>query len=616
MARLMRHVPVMASTGWILLAKLTGYTSVQAQWFALLLAAACFFSIRRLAAGNEASPIHKGMALFTAAASLSVWIWPADAWFARYPVSALYAILFLVAVGPPLLGRELFTLYFARKTTPAAVWKTDAFITINRHLTALWAALFAAGFSSALIPGLFSHRGFLWEILFEAVIPAALMLGIGVPANKRYPAYYQRKLGLVPVEDTGTGSGPAQRASSDPLAKATPFQKEKKTMESRFIIVAVNGSPHAGIGNTALMLDMLRRPLAEEGCALEVVTLCEHEIEYCTGCALCMEKGKCWIPDDHHDIVERLLAADGIILASPVYFLHVTAQMKAFLDRSLAWGHKPRPSWKPGLAVSVSAGLGETQTAEYLAGLLRVYGAFPVGRLTAMATSPGEFVGREAVEAHARYLARDLACAVREKRRYPATDVDLRYYQFMGNLVQRHRDSVMIDDYAHWEQLGLFRDFETYIQQRREKNPYDPGVRKVWIQEMIARHKAKRAEKNRERPGASRAPAAAQAATCRELLKMMPLGFDPSAARGIEAVYQFDVSGKEPFQAHLKISGERCSYHEGPAAAPGIVIHTPDDVWMAIARGELDGQQAYMNRKYTVEGDLLLLLKLRSLFPR
>jgi hypothetical protein len=43
MARLMRHVPVMASTGWILLAKLTGTTSVQAQWCALLLTAVCFF---------------------------------------------------------------------------------------------------------------------------------------------------------------------------------------------------------------------------------------------------------------------------------------------------------------------------------------------------------------------------------------------------------------------------------------------------------------------------------------------------------------------------------------------------------------------------------------------
>jgi multimeric flavodoxin WrbA/putative sterol carrier protein len=386
-------------------------------------------------------------------------------------------------------------------------------------------------------------------------------------------------------------------------------------MDKRFTVVAVNGSPHAGIGNTSLMLDMLRQPLAEQGCGLEVVMLCEHAVEYCVGCALCMEKGRCWIPDDHHGIVERLLAADGVILASPVYFLHVTAQMKAFLDRSLAWGHKPRPFWKPGLAVSVSAGMGETQTADYLAGLLRVYGAFPVGRLTAMATSPGEFVGREAVEAHARNLARDLAQAIREKRRYPASDVDLRFYQFMGSLVQRHKGSIMNHDYAHWEAHGLFNDFETYIQQRREKITYDPEIRKVWVQEMIARHKARRAGEKNEARKTSPASAAVQAATCRELLESMSLAFDRSAAGGLDAVYQFDVSGAEKFQAHLEISGGTCRYHEGPAVAPGVVIHTPSDVWMAIARGKLDGREAFMAGKYTVEGDLSLLLKLQSMFP-
>lgn len=71
MARLIRHVPVLASTGWIVLGKLTGYGSVHTQLLALLLTAASLFSIRQLAAKAEASPIHKGMALFTAAASVS-----------------------------------------------------------------------------------------------------------------------------------------------------------------------------------------------------------------------------------------------------------------------------------------------------------------------------------------------------------------------------------------------------------------------------------------------------------------------------------------------------------------------------------------------------------------
>ncbi len=387
-------------------------------------------------------------------------------------------------------------------------------------------------------------------------------------------------------------------------------------MESSLTIVAVNGSPHAGIGNTAMMLEMLRPALAENGLSLEVINLCELDIDYCVGCGVCMEKGRCWIQDDHAGIVERLLAADGIILASPVYFLHVTAQMKTFLDRSLAFGHKPRPSWKPGLAVSVSAGYGETNVAEYLGGLLRVYGAFSVGRLTSLSTSPGEFLGKPAVEARARDLALDLARAVKENRRYPTTDSDLIFYQFMGALVRDHRDSIMKDDFEHWEKHGLYQGFETFIQQQRAKSPYDPEMRKAWLQKMMARRASKRAGKRAVARESLSKSAAPSATTCREMLQSMPLAFNPSAAQGLAAVYQFEISGNESFTAHLKIAEGACSYHDGPSAKPGVVIQSPAEVWLAVSRGELDGQQAFMAGKYKVEGDLSLLMKLRSLFNR
>jgi putative sterol carrier protein len=45
------------------------------------------------------------------------------------------------------------------------------------------------------------------------------------------------------------------------------------------------------------------------------------------------------------------------------------------------------------------------------------------------------------------------------------------------------------------------------------------------------------------------------------------------------------------------------------------VIRTPGEVWMAIAKGDLDGQQAFMRGDYTAEGDLSLLIQLRALFP-
>ena len=624
MKKLIENIPFIAVTAFFVFNQTIGFETATIKAALLLLCAAGLGSVFYLRRSDRVSPIHKGMAAFLVLAVLAFWILPIGAarLMAGYPAAALYAILFLVAAVPPLIGREVFTLYFARKTTPEAVWETDVFKTINTHLTGFWAALFLCCMLLGIIPGFLGLSGPVYGITFEAALPAILMLGIGLPVTKHYPAYYQRKLGLTPVRQSAAPheieATARQNTENQSLGKYDQKilkEMEEPKMSENPTIVAVNGSPHAGAGNTSMMIEMLRGPLSEEGFDLEIITLSEKEIDYCYGCAFCMEKGKCWIEDDHHSIVKKLLSAEGVILGSPVYFLHVTAQMKTFLDRSLAYGHKPRPTWKPGLAVCVSAGLGETQTAEYLAGLLRVYGAFAVGKLTAMATGPGQFVGKEAVEARAHDLARDLARAIKEKRRRPATDTDLRFYQFMGNLVKNNKESVMRDDHKHWQTHGLYEGFEKYIQQATAKTSTNPEIRNAWIKELIAQHKKKKKGPKMSNPKetAHRGPQTAK--TCAELLQMMPLGFKAPEADGLEAIYQFEISGAEDFTAHLNISAGKCSYHDGPAEKPGVIIKSPSDVWLAVSKGSLDGQQAFMNGQYQVEGDLNLLMKLRSLFP-
>ena len=390
-------------------------------------------------------------------------------------------------------------------------------------------------------------------------------------------------------------------------------------MTDRKKIVAINGSPHAGIGNTSIMIEMMRPTFEAEGFDIEHIYIAEKSIEYCVGCALCMEKGKCWIDDDHRRIVRKMLDADGVILASPVYFFHVTAQMKTFIDRSLAYGHKPRKTWKPGLAVCVSAGQGETDTGAYLSNLLRVYGCFSMGTLTGIATQPGGFVGKEHLEWRAAGLAGSLASAIRDKRRLPATDQDLKFYHFMGNLVRSHREGVMKDDFRHWTEAGLYDGFEAYIKQTLSPPSRDPAMREAWVKQMIDKQKAKKKAAKDTRAGSTPAeptagPAAAK--SCQDLLNMMPLGFNPTAAQGLEADMQFEVSGDEEFTAHLSIRDGACAYHDGPADEPDVTINTPAQVWLAIAKGEKDGQSAFMAGEYKVEGDLSLLMKMSALFGR
>ena len=557
-----------------------------------------------------------GFLAFMVIGGIAFWFFPQSLGrvIADFPTGLLYLILFFVVAAPAALMNLYFTEYYAKQTTPAAVWETDIFKAINRHLTWLWAALFALSAFVTTIPRIFDLTGNLFTgLLFQIILPGMIMAGIGIPLNKHYPKYYQRKMGLEVEENPNVQETTTARQSEN-----NDQQQKEGKMDNKLRVVAINGSPHGAVGNTSQMIQMIASALSQESIVVEEINLTDQRIEYCIGCAICLEKGKCWRPDDYAGVAEKLLNADAIILAAPVYFGHVTAQMKTFLDRSLAYGHKPRRTWKPGLAVSVSAGKGETETVNYLARMLGVYGAFSVGTFTTIATGPGSFLGKELVEARAQDLARDLARAIKEKRRYPATDENLGAYLFMKELVTREKD-FMEDDYQYWQTTGLFDGFETFVGQKFTQPNYDPALRKAWLQEIMQRDRQQGKDIRANRKGTESVKDAAAAGkaspkTCLELISMMPSGFNKAAAQGLSAVYQFEITGQEEFTVYLKIEGEQCTFHEGTHGKSDVVVKSPADVWLAISRGEMNGQAAFMSGKFKIEGDIGLLMKLNNLF--
>lgn len=251
--------------------------------------------------------------------------------------------------------------------------------------------------------------------------------------------------------------------------------------------------------------------------------------------------------------------------------------------------------------------------ARYLARILGAFGAFAVGELTAIATMPGEFLGKELVAARAADLGRELARAIRDKRRYPATDKQLDYWHFMGDLVRAH--PLWKADREHWQRSGIGESFEAYVGQRYTQAVRDPSLRAAWLKD-ITRRQQERFTKAGAGPTPTPPAEPRQASNLREFLEAMPRALDPAAARGVNAVLQFDVSGPERFVAHIRIEGQQASFHEGPAAQADVIIRTPSDVWLAVCQGTLDGAQALMDGKYHVEGELTLLMRLRELFPR
>jgi multimeric flavodoxin WrbA/putative sterol carrier protein len=103
-------------------------------------------------------------------------------------------------------------------------------------------------------------------------------------------------------------------------------------------------------------------------------------------------------------------------------------------------------------------------------------------------------------------------------------------------------------------------------------------------------------------------------ATAKELISRMPMVFCHEAAGDLKAEIQFVLSGEGGVKGMLSISEGKCSFREGDFPSPTLTIRSPADVWMKIARQEINRAQALMEGLYEVEGDMNLLLKMGDLF--
>ncbi len=101
-------------------------------------------------------------------------------------------------------------------------------------------------------------------------------------------------------------------------------------------VVAFNGSARKD-GNTAILVRRVFAELEKEGIETELVQLAGQTIRGCTACGQCHKNKnqRCAVEGDIvNDCIAKMIAADGIILASPVYFADITAETKALIDRA------------------------------------------------------------------------------------------------------------------------------------------------------------------------------------------------------------------------------------------------------------------------------------------
>ena len=100
-------------------------------------------------------------------------------------------------------------------------------------------------------------------------------------------------------------------------------------------ILILSGSPRKD-GNSERLCKQFMAGAEAAGHTVEMVSLREKKVAYCVACYACRKLKKCAQKDDANEIIEKMIGADVLVLASPVYFYSIAAQLKALIDRCVS----------------------------------------------------------------------------------------------------------------------------------------------------------------------------------------------------------------------------------------------------------------------------------------
>ena len=171
-------------------------------------------------------------------------------------------------------------------------------------------------------------------------------------------------------------------------------------------VLIINGSPRIN-GNTAAAVNELVRTFEADGVEAEVCQIGNKDIRGCIACGRCSELGKCVIDDEVNVIAEKLREADGLVLASPVYYASANATLIACLDR-LFYSARFDKKMKVGASVVVARRGGCSAAFDELNKYFTICG-MPVASSTYWNSVHGRLPGEAAADAEGMRTMRNLA---------------------------------------------------------------------------------------------------------------------------------------------------------------------------------------------------------------
>jgi multimeric flavodoxin WrbA/putative sterol carrier protein len=552
--------------------------------------------------------------------------------------------------------------------TSERVWNTPHFRTINLHLTYFWSIIFFVNCVSSWL----GHG----KPLFSILIPLVIILGIGLPVVRIYPKYYTKRqfasqpidLSLIPdtakefifrmpmgfrpeaagnlkaeIQFDLSGEGgvrgvlsisegkcsfregdsssptltihsPADiwlkiarqeidraQALMDGLYEVegdmnflmkmgnlfrppTKIKEEELTQkgEKKMRILAIQGSPRPKASNTEILLQEFLKGAQSQGAETETVYLKEKEIHSCIGCYTCWAKtpGVCVFKDDMPGLLEKVRNCDILVYATPLYNYNMTSLSKAFQERLLPlldphlikmeeiYRHPQRYKMNRKMVLLSTCGFPEVS---HFDGLRHVFRHIERSGQTPLV---GELLmpGGELLKQHG--MQENVQCVLRTAYR---AGIEVIKEGRISKETELEIQKPLVPPDALAEMANLWWD--SHLEGITQGKPVQGKIEDM-----------------------------------RLLLRGMAAAFNSQAAGDLKAAIQFEVTGRQTGDWFLSVDIGKCTYHEGEANAPTLTIKTPSEVWLAIANKEMDGQQAFMEGKYTATGDISLLMRMKTLF--
>ena len=357
-------------------------------------------------------------------------------------------------------------------------------------------------------------------------------------------------------------------------------------------ILIASGAPRRD-GHTEELARLFAEGASAAGGDVEPVRLAERDVRPCRGCFTCWIRadGRCAQRDDMDELVPRYLAADALVLATPVYFYTFSALLKAFVERLL-------PTSLPFIDTSSPAGMERNARRDPdrgpKAAVLIAPGAHRDPRLVRGLVATFETICHGIAAEPAGALLRPESFVLDFEAGKPIAIRKVR---------------------AAFAAAGRELVTEGRVSTRTEADAAAPLTRSL---ELFRSHAGIYWELARGRGGAfdRKALKDEAAADLRILVPELAASLDSEAAGGLEAVILLDVEGDPEGGFELCIERGACTARRGRGDRRDAALALDADALVALIRGTLDLRAAIAGGRIRASGDRSLLARLGRLFPR